>query len=230
MLCDRSVGVDDVKIPAPFPQLSALDIVPSNLSLTLAGEDLSRSALPNLALAQKLSEVRGRYDEIVLDCPPALSKLTLNAFLACDMVVIPVAVGFFSIHGVRMLAETLKEIYEATGLDYDVRCLITRYRQGQSVSREVREAADRLFGDYCFATVIRDHVDVERSVGAQTPLVLYAPQSPAAKDYQALADEVLEVPPKPALEDDFAIDVVEDPQEVLALLAQLERRTEQSHG
>ncbi len=217
LLVDPSVTVDDVKVTAPFPALAALDVVPSNLALALAAD------VPTLALAHKLIAVRDRYDEIVIDCPPALSRVTLNAFLACDVVVIPVAVGFFSIHGVRMLALTLKEIFEATGLDYDIRCLITRYRAGQSVSREVRQAADELFGEYCFKAVVREHIDVERSVGAQTPLVLYTPDSPAAKDYAALAVEVLELPVRPAhRDDDFAIDVVEDPEEVLALLAKMQ--------
>jgi len=91
-----------------------------------------------------------------------------------------------------MLAETLKDIFEETGLDYDVRCLITRYRTGQTVSREVRKAADELFGDFCFATVIRECADVEKSIGSQTPLQVWAPQSPAAQDYRALTDELLE--------------------------------------
>jgi len=135
--------------------------------------------------------VRDDYDDIILDCPPALSKLTLNAFLTCDSVIIPVGVGFFSIHGVRMLAETLKDIFEETGLDYDIRCLITRYRTGQTVSREVKNAAAELFGEYCFETVIRESADVEKSVGSQTPLSVYAPQSTAALDYRALVDELL---------------------------------------
>ena len=225
LLCERSVSVDDVLVKPRFPELAGMDLVPSNLSLALAGVD-AKNALPATALAAKLAPARARYDEIVIDCAPALSKTTLNAFLACDMVVIPVAIGFFSIHGVRMLAETMKEIFEATGLDYDIRCLLTRYRQGDKVHREIRQAATELFGDACFASVVRESADVEKSVGAQTPLVLWAPESTAAKDYGALADEVLDVPPRPRIEpdDDFAIDVVDDPQEVLALLAAMEHQ------
>jgi chromosome partitioning protein len=202
LLVDRGARVKDLELSLPWPQLKTLSFVPANLQLSLAERELEkRYALPNLALTAKLKPVRDQYDDIILDCPPALSKLTLNAFLACDSVIIPVGVGFFSIHGVRMLAETLKDIFEETGLDYDVRCLITRYRTGQTVSREVRKAADELFGEYCFQTVIRESADVEKSVGSQTPLVCYAPSSSATADYRALTDELLETLAKRPLRD-----------------------------
>lgn len=192
LLVDRNARANDLAISLPWPSLSTLRFVPANLQLSLAERELEkRYALPNLALAGKLKAVRDDYDDIILDCPPALSKLTLNAFLACDSVIIPVGVGFFSIHGVRMLAETLKDIFEETGLDYDIRCLITRYRTGQTVSREVHKAADELFGEYCFSTVIRESADVEKSIGSQTPLNVWAPTSTASVDYRALTDELL---------------------------------------
>lgn len=194
LLVDKDASVESLAMPLSWPELSALSFVPSNLRLALAERELSaRNTLGNLALATRLKDARARYDEIILDCPPSLSKLTLNAFLASDMVMIPVAVGFFSIHGVRMLAETLRDIFEETGLDYDIRCLITRYRSGQTVSREVRRAADEMFGDYCFSSVIRETAEVEKSVGAQTPLCLTAPRCHAALDYEALCDELVEL-------------------------------------
>ena len=192
LLVDRNARVADLAITLPWPSLSTLRFVPANLQLSLAERELEkRYALPNLALAGKLKAIRDDYDDVILDCPPALSKLTLNAFLACDSVIIPVGVGFFSIHGVRMLAETLKDIFEETGLDYDIRCLITRFRTGQTVSREVRKAADDLFGEFCFQTVIRESADVEKSIGSQTPLTVWAPSSTGAVDYRALTDELL---------------------------------------
>ena len=207
LLVDRTATVHGLAIGLPWPALTTLRFIPANLQLSLAERELEKprpnqnSALPNLALAAKLKTIRADFDDVIIDCPPALSKLTLNAFLACDVVVIPVGVGFFSIHGVRMLAETLKDIFEETGLDYDIRCLITRYRTGQTVSREVRKAADELFGDYCFATVIRECADVEKSIGSQTPLAVYAPQSQAAQDYRALSAELLDQLAKKELRD-----------------------------
>lgn len=194
LLVDKSAPFDALTLKLPWPELASLSFVPSNLRLALAERELSvRSTLGNLALATRLRDIRADYDEVVLDCPPSLSKLTLNAFLASDLVLIPVAVGFFSIHGVRMLAETLRDIFEETGLDYEIRCLITRYRSGQTVSREVRRAADEMFGDFCFSSVIRETAEVEKSVGAQTPLCISAPRCHAALDYEALCDELLEL-------------------------------------
>jgi len=191
LLCDRAVDAASL-VMTPVEEIPLLHLVPANLTLALAERELAtREGVSNLALATRLRELRPLYDEIVLDCPPALSKLSLNAFLACDLVVIPVGVGFFSIHGLRMLAETLRDIYDETGLDYDIRCLITRFRAGQTVSRDVRDAALEMFGDYCFKTVIRENVDVEKSVGAQIPLTVYSPSCAAAHDYAALAEELL---------------------------------------
>ena len=202
LLVDRHTKVHELALPVPWESLKTLRFVPANLQLSLAERELEkRYALPNLALAAKLKAVRGDFDDVILDCPPALSKLTLNAFLASDSVIIPVGVGFFSIHGVRMLAETLKDIFEETGLDYDIRCLITRYRTGQTVSKEVHKAADELFGEYCFQTVIRESADVEKSVGSQTPLCAYATSSQATADYRALADEVIKTLDKKPLRD-----------------------------
>ena len=193
LLIDRKIGVQDVALPIDLPPLGGrLSLLPANLNLALADRELSKVyALPNLALAGKLKKVAGDYDEIILDCPPSLGTLTLNGFLTSDLVIIPVGVGFFSIHGVRMLAETLRDIFEETGLDYEVRCLITRYRAGQTVSRDVREAANALFGDYCFNTVIRENIDVEKSVGEQLPLVAFKPRCLAGEDYAQLCDELL---------------------------------------
>ncbi|MEW5849671.1 MAG: ParA family protein [Myxococcota bacterium] len=193
LLTQRQTTVKDCAVPLPFPSSGGrLHFIPSNLRLSLAERELERLySLPNLVLAGKLKPVLNDYDEVVLDCPPALSKLTLNAFLACNMVIIPISVGYFSIQGVRMLADTLRDIFEETGLDYDIRCLITRYRGGQTVSREVKQAAHELFGEYCFETVIRDNIVVEKSVGAQTPLVEFDPSSPAAEDYEMLTQELL---------------------------------------
>lgn len=193
LLTARAVTVTECAVQRNFQSTQGrLWFVPSNLRLSLAERELERVfSLPNLVLAGKLKAIQKDFDDVVLDCPPSLSKLTLNAFLACNMVIIPIAVGYFSIHGVRMLADTLRDIFEETQVDYDIRCLITRYKGGQTVSREVKQAAETLFGDYCFNTVIRDNVDVEKSVGAQIPLVEYAPQSPAAQDYEALVAELL---------------------------------------
>ncbi|MBN2360953.1 MAG: ParA family protein [Deltaproteobacteria bacterium] len=197
LLIDRNVDVAAVARPVEFAPLAGrLHFVPANLKLSLAERELERSfSLPNLVLAKKLRTARDSYDEIVLDCPPALSKLTLNAFLASNMVVIPISVGYFSIHGVRMLAETLRDIFEETGLDYEIRCLVTRFKPKQSVSREVHQAARDLFGDYCFNTIVRDSVEVEKSVGAQIPLLVYNPRCAAAQDFDALAAEILDQRP-----------------------------------
>ncbi len=119
LLCRPDATVAEVGL-IPVEGLETLHLVPSNLNLALAESaaalDPTR-ALSNLALATKLRAVRDQYDEIVLDCPPALGKLSLNAFLASDMILIPVGVGFFSIQGLRMLAETLRDIFDETGLD-----------------------------------------------------------------------------------------------------------------
>lgn len=226
LLVEKSAGVHTLAVTLPWPQLETLRFIPANLQLSLAERELEkRYALPNLALSAKLKAVRDDFDDVVIDCPPALSKLTLNAFLACDSVIIPVGVGFFSIHGVRMLAETLKDIFEETGLDYDIRCLITRYRTGQTVSREVRKAADDLFGDYCFATVIRESADVEKSIGSQQPLEVYAPGSQAALDYHTLTKELLDArdrmakakadskPPAPTLAEETTQELTTSPSD-----------------
>jgi chromosome partitioning protein len=192
LLVDRGVAVADVAQRVSWPALSSLAVIPSTLQLALAERELlDGEPAPNLALARKLKDARDDWDEIILDCPPALNVLTLNAFLAADRMLLPMGVGFFSVHGVRLLEDALEDLREQTGLDLHSHCVVTRFRTRQTVSREVLEAAGEMFGARLVETVIHECIDVERAVGEQTPLVVGRPKSRAARDYAALAGEVI---------------------------------------
>lgn len=192
VLLDRTVPLSSALLRLDLPGLETLHLVASNLQLTTAEREMERLyAVPVRVLSAKLAALRGDYDFVVIDCPPALSRLTLNAFIASNAVVVPVAANFFGLQGVEKMAETLRDLVEELGLSYRVYGLLTRFRRGQTVSQEVHQAMAALFGEFILETVVRENADVEKSTGAGEPLCLYAPSSRGAKDYQALTDELL---------------------------------------
>lgn len=192
VLLDRALGLDKAVVALDQPGAERLHLVASDLSLATAERDLERTyAVPVRVLSVKLGALARSYDWVVVDCPPALSRLTLNAFIASDIVVVPVAANFFGLQGVEKMAETLRDLVEELGLTYRVYGLLTRYRKGQTVSEEIRGAMSTLFGERLLETIIHENADVEKATGAGEPLCAYAPSSRGARDYQALTDELM---------------------------------------
>jgi len=192
--------------------LTALDI----LTGTKATEAIQNTAAadviaatPNLAgidgrltgtdrayrLKQALEDVKGRYDYIIIDTPPALGLLTVNAFTAADIVIIPCLADVFSIQATSGIASTLKTIKEQTNRKLKVAgIVITRYNPRQIITRDtvaLLEQSAAAIGTKVFKTKIRDSVAVREAQATQTDLFSYAPKATSALDYSALLDELL---------------------------------------
>lgn len=191
--------------------LTALDI----LTGTKATEAVQHTtadviaATPNLAgidgrlagsdrayrLKQALEDVKRRYDYIIIDTPPALGLLTVNAFTAATSVVIPCLADVFSIQATAGIASTLKTIKAQTNSKLKVAgILVTRYNPRQIITREtvrLLEQSAAAIGTKVFKTKIRDSVAVREAQATQTDLFSYAPKATSALDYGALLDELL---------------------------------------
>ncbi len=192
VLLDRAVAVRDAALPVDLEGLERLSLLPSTLNLaTVEREMEKRYAIPVRVLSVKLAAAAADYDDIVLDCPPALSGMTIGAFIAAQAVVVPVAANYFGLQGVEKMAETLRDLTQELGLAYRVYGLVTRYRKNQTVSEDVLGAVRAMFGPFALETVIRENADVEKSTGAGEPLCLFAPRSRGARDYHALTGELV---------------------------------------
>lgn len=132
------------------------------------------------------------FDFILIDCPPNLGLLTLNALEAAQEVVIPIEPSFFSLHGLARISETLQRLGAKRGQVHQTNALLTLFEERNGFSREVHEEVRRHFQDRLFETVIRENVALREAAGAGLSIADFDPQSIGYRDYMSLATEILE--------------------------------------
>jgi chromosome partitioning protein len=168
-----------------------LHVVPSSLLLSAADLELGGMVGRELILKRALSQVKNDFDVVVVDCPPALGLLSLNALAAVGEVIVPVQSEYLALHGVRQLLDTIdqvKEIYNPTLNVGGV--LICLHDQRKRLARAVSDTIRGYFGDLVFNTVIRSNVSLAEAPAHGQSIFEYAPRSTGAEDYQALAKEL----------------------------------------
>ena len=166
-----------------------LSLVGANLELAAADHQLAGVVAREMRLRQVLEPHLERYDYILIDCPPALGLLTLNALSAATEVVVPVDMGVFSLRGVAKLMDTISEVRAVNPGMQRVRALSNR-SDNTNLSTDVQAELKRGFGDDLFQTSIRRSVRVGEAQAARCPLTIFRPRDPAAQDYLALAEEI----------------------------------------
>lgn len=170
-----------------------LDVLPSNLLLSAADLELGGVVGRELLLKRALQPVKDDYDVVVIDCPPALGLLSLNALAAVEKVIIPVQSEYLALHGVRQLLDTIdqvKNIYNPTLVVGGV--LICLHDSRKRLARAVSDTIRAYFGDLVFDAVIRTNVALAEAPASGQTIFEYAPRSTGAEDYEALAKEVLD--------------------------------------
>lgn len=171
-----------------------MDIIPSSLLLSAADLELGGVVGRELLLRRALQPVKDDYDFIIIDCPPALGLLSLNALAAVDKVVIPVQSEYLALYGVRQLLDTIdqvKNIYNPSLIVGGV--LICLHDNRKRLARAVSDTIRAYFGDLVFQAVIRENVALAEAPASGQTIFEYAPKSPGADDYSSLAKEILHV-------------------------------------
>ncbi len=171
----------------------AFDIVPATLDLAQADADLLQAFNRERRLSRLLDPLRGRYEHILIDCPPYLGLLTINALGAADQVLVPVQAEFLAMAGLRTLLRTVARVRR--DLNYRLAVggiLIThldrRTVHSQTIATQVRQALSPYY--YIFQTMIPINVDLANAAAAQCSVLSHAPSSTGARAYRALAAEV----------------------------------------
>ncbi len=172
-----------------------LHLCPSNISLAGLESHLADFTEKELLLRKKIEEVKDAYDYILIDCPPSLGLLTLNAFLACDAVIIPVQCGFLSLQGVSKIAQTLNILIEEYDLDIEVFALVSMYDRITRVAKEILAEVQQLFGERCFETLIYKNTAINEATAHGKSILDYRPHSIGAMNFQMLAEEITELLP-----------------------------------
>lgn len=147
-------------------------------------------------LGKAIKDMKSSYDFAVIDTPPNLGILSLNAFLVSDYIIVPMAADSFSLKGVRLLKQTLDEVSEEIEKDISViGLLLTKYTNRTNVSRLLEKSinsAAELLNTKVFKSRIRQATVLQESQIAKIDLLEYAPKAPVTADYQAFIDELLE--------------------------------------
>lgn len=181
------------KGPLPILQKDGLDIVPSSLDLAdteaqMYGKLIAREHI----LKGLLSEARERYDFVILDCPPSLGLLTINALTAADDVIIPVQAQYLAVRGLSSLLEIIKLVKGSLNSTLSIfGVFVTQYDGRKILNRDISDALKDMFKKELFNTMIRDTVALAEQHTAKTDIFKYAPASYGAADYESLTNEIL---------------------------------------
>ena len=189
-IVDTAVPITSVISPS---KTENVDIAPSNVLLSGAELDLAAVSGREFMLSEQFKTIDDRYDICVIDCPPSLGILTLNALIASDDLIVPVQVHYYAMEGLKQLFETCEIIQEhfypckvkITGL------LLTFVEDRLVFTRQIQQQMREFFGDLVLDTVIHRNIRLAEAPSAGESVITYAPDSRGASEYLALADEIL---------------------------------------
>jgi chromosome partitioning protein len=173
--------------------LEGLHLVPANKNLVGANLELVDLEQRELRLRDKISQVKHIYDFIIIDCPPALDLLTLNALMAADSVLIPIQCEFFALEGISELIATIDRIRETMQHSLQIEgILITMFDDRTNLTRQVAADLREFFGKDVLQTVIPRSVRLAEAPSHGKPILTYDIRSRGAESYIQLAKEILE--------------------------------------
>jgi chromosome partitioning protein len=178
--------------PLPLLQISErLHLVPSTLDLSGAEVELAAETGREYILRELLEPVKARFDYVLIDSPPSLGLLTLNALTASDEVLIPVQAEFLAVQGLTKLSEVITKIQTRLNKGLVVGgVLVTQYDGRKVLNRQVTDTIEQYFGGKVYKTRIRENVALAEAPTHGLDVFTYAPKSNGAEDYLAVAEEM----------------------------------------
>jgi len=189
-LTEDDVHLSDVIHPAQG--MENLFIAPSTISLAKIEAKLLGELDSYYRLKDELERVRNEFDYVVIDTPPTLGVITVNALVAATHVLIPIQSSYFALEGTDDLLETVDKIKVRANPDLQILgAVITLYDKRTLLARDIRSQLSDVFGDRLFDTVITKSVRLEESPAYKESIFSFAPQSSGAFEYYKLSEEIL---------------------------------------
>ena len=186
------LGGTDIRDAIVHTEFEGLDLVPADKNLVGANLELIDLEAREFQLRERLSRVRELYPYILIDCPPALDLLTLNALISADAVLVPIQCEFFALEGISELMDTIERIRTSFEHPLEVEgILLTMFDDRTNLARQVAADLKSFFGDRVFQTVIPRSVRLAESPSHGKPIISYDPRSRGAESYIKLAKEIL---------------------------------------
>lgn len=177
----------------PYTVKEGMDVIMSTLDLSGAEMELINEAGREFIMRELFEPVREDYDYIIIDCPPSLGLLTLNALTSSDYVFIPLQTEFLALQGLTKIKQVIDKVRFRLNKKLQIGGVIaTMYDNRKILNREVVETIRKYFGDKVFNTMIRDNVALAEAPAQRVDIFTYNKRSNGAKDYLDLCREILE--------------------------------------
>ncbi|WP_315898114.1 ParA family protein [Berryella wangjianweii] len=172
--------------------VEGLDLVPATINLAGAEVELVSEMARENRLREAVGSLRGKYDYVLIDCPPSLGLLTVNALVAADKLIIPIQCEFYALEGVTKLLDSMKRVKSRLNASLDIYgILLTMYDGRTTLARQVANEVRTYFGKQVFETVIPRTVKLSESPSYGMPIIQYDPEGKGAQSYISLAKEVV---------------------------------------
>lgn len=169
-----------------------LEVCPSNINLAGAEVELVSMMSREHRLKEKLEEIEKEYDYIIIDCPPSLGLITLNAFTAADSVLIPIQCEYYALEGLGQLINTINLVKKHLNKELEIEgALLTMYDIRTNLSNQVVKEVKKYFEDKVYKSVIPRNIKLSEAPSYGMPITIYDPRSKGAKSYDKFVKEFL---------------------------------------
>jgi chromosome partitioning protein len=189
-MTDPATALEDVIVASPMANLS---IAPSRIALAKLEAKLVGEMDAHFRLKDKIAPIRKRFPHIVIDCPPTLGLLTVNALVAATHLLIPIQSSYFALEGTDDLLETIEKVRARPNPALKILgVVITMHDKRTALARDIRAQIQKVFGGKVFKTVITKSVRLEESPAYKESIFTFAPESTGATEYYSLCEEVMD--------------------------------------
>ena len=191
---DILINDTEIEKVAKKTNIKNLSICPSNINLAGAEVELVSMMSREYRLKEKLDPIKDNYDYIIIDCPPSLGLVTLNAFTASDSVLIPVQCEYYALEGLGQLINTINLVKKHLNKNIEIEgALLTMYDIRTNLSNQVVKEVKKYFNDKVYKNVIPRNVKLSEAPSYGMPITLYDPRSKGAKSYEKFTREFLKI-------------------------------------
>ena len=188
-IVEPTCALADIILPSQQPNLF---VAPSRIALAKLESKLVGELDAHYRLKDRLDPLHADYPNIVIDCPPTLGLLTVNALVAATHLLIPIQSSYFALEGTDDLLETVEKVRSRANPNLRILgVVITMHDKRTALARDIRSQIDRVFGGKVFKTVITKSVRLEESPAYKESIFTFAPKSSGANEYYSLSEELL---------------------------------------